>query len=115
MSQPLAPASDGSWPSTGSPGIAPWSAVIIIAPPGIVSRAGNASSSPCSRRAVLTVDSRVSTPVSQPMAMATTASRAAMPSPRRIHSPAPRCRVSAANTRPPIHTASASDVAAPSA
>ncbi len=64
---------------------------------------------------MLTDDNRVSTPVSQPIAMATTASSAATPSARRIHSPAPSRRFSAVNTRPPIQIASASEVAAPSA
>ena len=63
---------------------------------------GKASSKACSRRFVRLDDSCVSTPVSQPSAMAATAASTATPRPRRIHSPAPRELLSAANTRPPI-------------
>ena len=66
-------------------------------------------------RAVLTVERRVSRPVSQPRPIATTASRAATPSPLRSASPRPSRACSARNTRPPTHTASASAVIAPSA
>ncbi|MNN20944.1 hypothetical protein D3C81_1342490 [compost metagenome] len=112
----MAPASEGSVPSTGNAGMAEsFAAIIIIEPPAAGACPGNASSRPCSSLAVLTVDSRVSTPVSQPIAIATTASNAAAPRPRRIHSPAPRWRFKAANTRPPIQIANANEVAAPSA
>ena len=60
-------------------------------------------------------DKRVNTLLSQPKAMATTASNTATPSARLTHSPAPRDFFSAANTRPPARMATASEVAAPAA
>src|SRR5262249_56838991 len=54
-------------------------------------------------------------PVSRPKAIATTEISTATPRPRLIHSPAPRERFMAANTRPPTARASARDVAAPAA
>jgi len=69
----------------------------------------------CSMRLVLLNDRRVSSPVSHPSAIATTAAITATPSPRRTHSPPPSERLSAASTRPPAKAASASDTTAPSA
>ncbi len=73
------------------------------------------STSDCSMRFVLAVETRASQPVSAPSAIATTATRTATPSPRRTHSPAPSERFIAAKSRPPTSSASASDVAEPSA
>ena len=64
---------------------------------------------------MLASDACVSTPVSRPSAMATTPTSTATPRPRRIHSLAPSERFIAANTRPPISSATASEVAAPAA
>ena len=108
FNQPVAPASDGSVPSTGSE--LPATRSVFVAVPG---RA--LSSSTCSIRAVLAVEMRVRNPVSNPNAMATTPSSTNAPSPRLIHSPAPSDFFIAANTRPPIRSATASDVAAPAA
>jgi hypothetical protein len=73
------------------------------------------SISACSTPLVLASDTCVSSPVSSPNAMTATPASTAMPSPRRTHSPAPSERFIAANTRPPISKAMASDVAAPAA
>ena len=53
-------------------------------------------------------------PVSQPKAIATTPTNTATPSPRRIHSSAPRDRFMNAKTLLPANSASASEQAAPS-
>src|ERR1700728_4681910 len=73
------------------------------------------SISDCSNRFVPESDKRVSTVVSQPKAIATTAHKTATPSVRRTHSPAPRDCFRAANTRPPARMATAKEVAAPAA
>ena len=78
-------------------------------------RAPIASMSFCSTPFVPALDRRVSQPVSTPSATAATATSTATPSPRRTHSPAPSEFFSAPNTRPPISSANASDVAAPAA
>ena len=64
---------------------------------------------------VVTVDSCASAPVSRPSAIAPTPASSATPIPRLIHSPAPSERFIAANTLPPITSATPSDVAAPAA
>ena len=69
----------------------------------------------CSSDAVLASETWVRNPVSTPKAIATTATSTAAPRPRRTHSPAPSERFIAVNTRPPISSANASDVAAPAA
>ena len=61
------------------------------------------------------VETRVSTPVSSPSEIATTPHEHRRADPRRIHSPAPSERFIAVNTRPPISSATASEVAAPAA
>src|SRR5215831_4901642 len=73
------------------------------------------STSACSSEAVFESETRVKKPVSRPKAIATTEISTATPRPRLIHSPAPRERFMAANTRPPTARASARDVAAPAA
>ena len=73
------------------------------------------STRPCSRGAVLASETRVRNLVSRPSAMTATAARTAVPKPRLIHSPAPSDRFIAAKTRPPMTSASASDVATPAA
>src|SRR6516225_9135773 len=73
------------------------------------------STRPCSSEAVPDSETRVRKSVSTPKAIATTETSTATPRPRRIHSPAPRERFIAANTRPPTARASARDVAAPAA
>src|SRR5215467_11313982 len=73
------------------------------------------STRPCSSEAVLESETRVKKPVSRPKAIATTEISTATPRPRLIHSPAPRERFMAVNTRPPTARASARDVAAPAA
>ena len=78
-------------------------------------RAPIASISDCSTPFVLALERRVSQPVSTPSATAATATSTATPRPRRTHSPAPSEFLSAANTRPPISSASPSEVAAPAA
>ena len=75
-------------------------------------RAGRRASS---RPPVVTVDSCASAPVSRPSAIAPTPASSATPIPRLIHSPAPSERFIAANTLPPITSATPSDVAAPAA
>ncbi|KAG1360463.1 hypothetical protein G6F61_014381 [Rhizopus arrhizus] len=115
LSQPVAPSSAGRVPSTGSGASAPVLAPAIIIGGAAGCAPGTASSRLCSMRAVLTVDRRVSRPVSQPRPIATTASSAATPSTLRRTSPRPSRACIARNTRPPIHTASASAVIAPSA
>src|SRR5882762_6928249 len=83
--------------------------------PGAAASGLIASISDCSSRFVPASDKRVSTLLSQPSAMAATASNTATPNVRRTHSPAPRNRLSAANTLPPARMAMANDVAAPAA
>ncbi len=119
-----APLRSGKSPSTGrsSPAaffesfaamrIAP---AAIMPPPCIAGRGCTLSSKLCSMREVLANDNCVNSPVSHPNPMTTTAARTATPRPRRTHSPAPRDFFSAANTRPPMRSASANEVAAPAA
>src|ERR1700722_2101467 len=128
LNHEVAPPSEGISPSTGG-GPAGWELAIIIGCPPVMvplmamvesaapfaSREPARSSSDCSRRLVPASDSRVSTVLSQPKAMATTASRMALPNARRIHSPALSERFKAAKTRPPAAMATPKDVAAPAA
>src|ERR1700722_13184873 len=95
FSQAVAPLKDGISPSIGSaascaPG--PCMAMVILAlrgvppggvPPLILSMSDDSS------RLVPPMDQRVSTLLSQPEAMARTASNTATPNPRLTHSPAP--------------------------
>ena len=122
FSHSTAPASDGMTPSTGNACFLGFAAIITmlgapvsiarICPPG---GAWIRSTSPCSKDVVPASDTCVRNPVSRPSAIATTATSTAAPSPRRTHSPTPSERFIAANTRPPTSSASASDVAAPTA
>jgi hypothetical protein len=87
---------------------------IAMAPPG-ESLGPMRSSSACSKWLVLLTDRRVRMPVSQPKAMAATATSTATPKKRRSHSPAAKERFIAAITRVLAAAATASEVAAPSA
>ncbi len=64
---------------------------------------------------VLAVETRASTPVSRPNAIASAPTTTAPPSARRIHSSAPSERFIAANTLPPSSSAAPSDTAVPNA
>ena len=104
----VAPASDGSVPSTGS-GSPAFST-------GCGAGAGRtALISFCSMPPVLASETRVSRPVSRPSAIAATPHSTSTPSARRTHSPAPSERFISANTLPPISSARPSEVAAPAA
>ena len=88
---------------------------MLIDPPAALEFGVIVRTSDCSRLLVLAYDNWVSTPLSQPRAMATTPSNMATPRPRRIHSPAPRDRFISLNRRPPASMVTASDTAAPAA
>jgi hypothetical protein len=60
-------------------------------------------------------ETRVSKPVSRPNAIAATPASTNTPRARRTHSPAPSERFISENTRPPMISANAKDVAAPAA
>src|SRR5580692_6642542 len=91
FSHDVAPLNDGISPSMGNPPDGLSARIMAPLPVMELLAAGLMPSiSDCSRRFVPLNDKRVSTLLSQPNRMATTASKTATPNARLTHSPAPR-------------------------